>query len=106
MPYKVEDISLDDLEKTDWISVRAINICKNNRLTGLNDIISFYRKHGSFKNLESCGDKTEKELSEICKKFSNHSLNVIIEEIKERNEVKKLIRQFTIDEIEATNKHI
>lgn len=106
MPYKVEDISLDDLEKTDWISVRALNICKNNRLTGLNDIISFYRKHGSFKNLESCGDKTEKELSEICKKFSNHSLDVIIEEIKERDEVKKLVRQFTNDEIEATNKHI
>ena len=106
MPYKVEDISLDDLEKTDWISVRAINICKNNRLTGLNDIISFYRKHGSFKNLENCGDKTEKELSEICKKFSNHFLDVIIEEIKERDEVKKLVRQFTNDEIEATNKHI
>lgn len=106
MPYKVEDISLDDLEKNDWISVRAINICKNNRLTGLNDIISFYRKHGSFKNLENCGDKTEKELSEICKKFSNHSLDVIVEEIKERDEVKNLVRQFTNDEIEATNKHI
>lgn len=106
MPCKVEDILLDDLEKTDWISVRAINICKNNRLTGLNDIISFYRKYGSFKNLESCGDKTKKELSEICKKFSNHSLDVIIEEIKERYEVKKLVRQFTNDEIEATKKHI
>lgn len=106
MPYNVEDISLDDLEKADWISVRAINVCRNNRLTGLNNIISFYRKHGSFKNLENCGDKTEKELSEICKKFSNHSLDVIIEEIKERDEVKKLVREFTDDEIEATNKHI
>jgi len=106
MPYKVEDISLEDLEKTNWISVRAINICKNNRLTGLNDIISFYRKHGSFKNLESCGGKTEKELSEICKKFSDHSLDLIIEQIIEWDEVKKLVRQFTNDEIEATNKHI
>lgn len=106
MPYKVEDISLDDLEKTDWISVWAVRICKNNRLTGLNDIISFYRKHGSFKNLENCGDKTEKELSEICKKFTNHSLDAIIEEIRERDEVKKLVRDFTDDEIEATNKHI
>lgn len=106
MPYNVEDISLDDLEKADWISVRALNVCRNNRLTGLNNIISFYRKHGSFKNLENCGDKTEKELSEICKKFSNHSLDVIIEEIKERDEVKKLVRGFTDDEIEATNKHI
>lgn len=106
MPYKVEDISLDDLEKADWISVRAINICKYNRLIGLNDIISFYRKHGSFKNLKNCGDKTEKELSEICKKFSSHSLDVIIEEIKELDEIKKLVREFTDDEIEATNKHI
>lgn len=106
MPYNVEDISLDDLEKADWISVRAINVCRNNRLTGLNNIISFYRKHGSFKNLENCGDKTEKELSEICKKFSNHSLDVIIEEIKERDEIKKLVREFTDNEIEATNKHI
>lgn len=106
MPYNLEDISLDDLEKADWISVRALNVCRNNRLTGLNNIISFYRKHGSFKNLENCGAKTEKELSEICKKFSNHSLDVIIEEIKERDEVKKLVRGFTDDEIEATNKHI
>ncbi|MBS1735135.1 MAG: hypothetical protein JST21_08160 [Bacteroidetes bacterium] len=106
MSYKVEDISLDDLEKSDWISVRAINICKNNRLTGLNDIITFYRKHGSFKNLQSCGEKTEKELSEICKKFSNHSLDVIIQEIKERDEIKKLVTQLTNEEIEATNKHI
>ena len=43
MPYKVDDISLADLEKTDLISHRAINICKINRLNGLNDIISFYR---------------------------------------------------------------
>ena len=106
MPYRVEDILLADLEKTDWISVRALNICKANGLTGLNDIMSFYRKNGSFKNLDNCGDKTEKELSEICKKFSNHSLDVIIEEIKELDELKKLIRQFTNDEIEATNKHI
>lgn len=106
MPYNVKDISLDDLEKADWISVRAINVCRNNRLIGLNDIISFYRKHGSFKNLENCGDKTEKELSEICKKFSNHSLDVIIEEIKERDEIKNLVKEFTDKEIEATNKHI
>ena len=48
----------------------------------------------------------EKELSEICKKFSNHSLDVIIEEIKERDEVKKLVRQFTDDEIEVMNNRV
>ncbi len=78
MAYKVEDISLDDLEGTDWVSVRAINICRNNSLNSLNDIISFYKTNGSFKNLHNCGDKTEKELSEICKRFSNHSLDTII----------------------------
>ncbi|HWB26314.1 MAG TPA: hypothetical protein VG738_12575 [Chitinophagaceae bacterium] len=106
MPYKVEDISLDDLGKIDWISVGALYICKNNELAGLSDIISFYRKHGSFKYLENCGDETEKELSEICKKFSDHSLDEIIEKIKELDEVKKIVRQFTNDEIQATNKQI
>jgi len=106
MPYTVEDLSLEVLEKAGWISVRAINICKNNQLIGLKDIISFYRKYGSFKKLENCGDKTEKELSEICMKFNNNSLDVIIKEIKEQDEIKKMVREFTDDEIDETNKYI
>jgi hypothetical protein len=106
MPNNLEDISLDELEKAEWISVRAINVCKNNRLTGLNNIISYYRINGTFKSLENCGEKTEKELSEICKKYSKHSLDVIIEEIREMDEIKKSVREFTDEEIEAANKHI
>ena len=106
MPNKLEDITLEDLEKAGWISNRVFNICKKNNLKGLNDIITFYRKYGSFKHLENCGDKTEKELSEICEKFSNHSLDVIIEEVREQEDVKKIFRRLTNDEIELTNKHI
>ncbi|MBV4356304.1 hypothetical protein [Pinibacter aurantiacus] len=106
MPYSVEDISLEDLEKAGWISVKAIHVCKNNDINGLKDIISFYRKKGSFKYLRKCGTKIEKELSEICKNSGNQSVDGTIEEIKRRNEVKKLIKQLTKDEIHATNKHI
>lgn len=106
MAYKVEDISLDDLEGTDWISVRAINICRNNMLNSLSDIIAFYKTNGSFKSLENCGDKTEKELSEICKRFSNHSLDIIIEKIKELDGIKKLISEFSTDDLKTINQHI
>ncbi len=61
MAFKVDDISLDDLEGTDWISVRAINICRSNSLNSLNDIISFYKTNGSFRNLDNWVIKTEKE---------------------------------------------
>jgi hypothetical protein len=69
-------------------------------------MISFYKINGSFKNLDNCGDKTQKELSEICKRFSNHSLDIIIEKIKELEEVKKLISEFSTDDLKAINQHI
>lgn len=106
MSYKLEDIPLDDLCKIDWMSINAITVCKNNNFKGLNDIISFYLQHGSFKNLKSCGPNLEKELSGICSKFKNRSLSEITEEIKERDRLKKLFRQYSFDEIEAINKHI
>ncbi len=106
MAYKVEDISLDDLEGTGWISVRAINICRNNSLNSLNGIISFYKTNCSFKNLENCDKKTEKELSEICKRYSNHSLDIVIEKIKELDGIKKLISEFSTDDLKAINQQI
>jgi hypothetical protein len=39
MAYEVEDILLDDLARTDWISVRATNVCRNNRLNSLSDLL-------------------------------------------------------------------
>lgn len=106
MACKVEDISLQHLEGTDWISVRAINICRNNRLNSLNEIISFYKTNGSFKNLENCGKKIEKELSKICKGFQEHSFDTIIEKIKELDRIKKLVSEFSEDDIKAIDNHI
>lgn len=65
------DISLDDLIVSDWLSVRAINICRRFQLFSLHHILSFYETHGSFKKLQNCGWKTEKELTDLCIKYNN-----------------------------------
>lgn len=106
MPFEAEDISLEELEKRSWFSIRAIYVCNTNKLKGLNDIMSFYQKNGSFKKLTNCNRKIEMELTEVCKNFGNDSIEVIKEEIKECDEVKKMIRLFTKNEIEATNRHV
>jgi hypothetical protein len=103
MLHKVEDIELGDLEKTDWISISAINICKKNGLNSLGDIIDFYKENKSFKKLNECGKNYELELAEKCKKFDSHSLDVIIEKITERNKLKYITSQFDIEELRVVN---
>ena len=106
MNQKVEDITLDNLESTRWFSVRAINICRHNNLNGLGDIITFYRRNGSFKNLERCGYKTQKELTKICEHYSNHALDTIIENIQEVETLKRLINESNAVDLKTINQHI
>lgn len=106
MEFNTDDISLEQLAKTDWISQSAINICQNNGFKGLSDIILFHKKNISFTQLSNCGEKFEKELSQICKSFSNYTLDEIIENIFSCSEVKRHVKGFTAEQIKETNLQI
>jgi hypothetical protein len=63
------NMSLERLADMEDLSTRAVNICRNLGLTSLSQIIEFYSQSKSFKQIENCGSRTEKELIDICKKY-------------------------------------
>jgi hypothetical protein len=65
----LENLPLEKLVDKERMSVRTVNICKDADLLSLNHILDFYSQKGSFRNLRNCGDKTDKELIAICKKY-------------------------------------
>jgi hypothetical protein len=71
-----EDISLEELTDREWLTVRTINICKDRGLTTLNLILDYYNLNGTFKSIKNCGNKTDIELIEICKKYNYQISNI------------------------------
>lgn len=60
-------MTLNQILKKKYLSVRAYNVCGNNNLYNLNLIVDYYSKNLSFKKLRNCGDGTNEELIEFCK---------------------------------------
>lgn len=57
------------------ISLRAYNVCETLGLKTIGDLNDFLKLHRGFKSARNCGDKTNKELSEIISQYNNLNLN-------------------------------
>lgn len=80
------------------ISIRAFNLCKYSGLSSLDKIVDFFKKHGSFVKIRTCGSKSNLELIKLCK---NHMLERIeLQEISEGTELQ------TYSELNAYKKSI
>ncbi len=69
MDEVTDNIKLNELADIESLSVRAFNICLDTGLHDLEKILQFFSKHKTFKKIRNCGDKTNRELIEICKKY-------------------------------------
>jgi hypothetical protein len=78
------DLSLKEIYHQEWMTVRAYNVCVNNDIETLSQLLNAYKQSGSFVQFRNCGTKTEKELIGICKKYLNH--DNINDDTKEPNE--------------------
>lgn len=79
-------LTLEDIILLEGLSTRAINLCKKYGLLTLADIIDYFSIYRSFAFLNGSGRKTNKELSEMCRKHA---------EIKATKElISKKIQQF------------
>ena len=65
------DLSLKEIYEREWMTVRAFNVCVSNGIESLSQLLTVYRLSDSFVQFRNCGSKTEGELIEICKKYSN-----------------------------------
>lgn len=60
---------LDELLKTFELSQRSFNLCTDNNINTVKEMIEYFIKHKSFKNLRNCGTKSNNELIQLCKDF-------------------------------------
>lgn len=65
----LKDILIKDLFDSIELSVRSYNVCSNQGLTNVEELISYLKDNGDFLKLRSSGRKTDKELRELCERF-------------------------------------
>lgn len=61
-------MKIDELYYFEGISNRSYNVCKNNDLDDLIEILKYYRDNGNFESLKNCGKKSNQELINLCLK--------------------------------------
>jgi predicted Zn-ribbon and HTH transcriptional regulator len=68
-PSDILETTFYELEKNENLSIRSQNVCRDNGMTDLSSIITYYWANKNFLKLKNCGQKSNLELIEICKKF-------------------------------------
>jgi len=68
-------LTLEDVILLEDLSTRAINLCKKYHLLTLADMINYFSIYRSFAFLSGSGRKTDKELSEVCRKHAEIKTN-------------------------------
>lgn len=71
---EINNISLRALAEMGKISVRSRNVCGWNNLNDLLSILNYYGANYSFSNLRKCGQKSNTELIELCKKYDDFTI--------------------------------
>lgn len=94
----LKHIMIEDLCNRKQISVRASNCCTNNGLYTVYDMILFYENNHSFSNkkIRYAGEKTCKELDDLCKRYIYQPKKEKVFEVDE--EVLQIIQELSGDE--------
>ncbi|GAK97485.1 hypothetical protein JCM19294_21 [Nonlabens tegetincola] len=99
-------MTIDEIYKKEEISVRSYHVCKYNDLNSISDLKKYYYKNKSFEKLRNCGRKSNKELIDICSKYSDdYGVNNDIE-VKNENPLKNIISNLTRVQREVINSFI
>jgi hypothetical protein len=99
-------MTIDKIYKKEEISIRSYNVCKSNQLYCVEDLKRYYYKNKSFEKLRNCGEKSNKELIEICNKYQGEFLDNLQNEIEKRNPLKNIILNLTRIHREVINSFI
>ena len=62
-------MTIDEIYKTEKISVRSYHVCKSYSLNSIIDLKNYYYKYESFFRLRNCGVKSNNELIELCNQY-------------------------------------
>lgn len=75
-------MTLEELYDNEVITTRTYNVCQSEGFANSDDIIHYLNKHGSFHKLRRCGEKSYRELNEVCNRYhkNNESSTIPIDE--------------------------
>lgn len=87
-------MDIERLHKEGLLSIRAMNVCRRNKLLNLHSIREYFLQQNSFINLPSCGVQVQKELLALCEPIAGgrdplcdvrlrNPLNTEVEELAE-----------------------
>ena len=65
---KLFDFYLDDLKQVEKLNAKYLNICVDNQLNNLQLIVIYFWANDDFLKLKNCGQKSNLELTELCRK--------------------------------------
>jgi len=60
---------LDDLKQVEKLSTKSLNRCADNKLNDLLSIVMYFWANDDFLKLKNCGQKSNLELIELCRKY-------------------------------------
>ncbi len=81
----IDPINIRALLENGELSVRTYNVCRNNDLMNTTEILNFYKKNKSFSQLHNFGEKSEKDLIDLCSKIENNTLDTKSTKLANRN---------------------
>lgn len=98
MENNCENYRLEELIKTEGLNVRTQTICLNYELTDLKKILELYHEENhTFMHLRNCGQKSNIELINLCKKYENFDFVSVHKpiEVPEENPILQKIERLT-----------
>jgi hypothetical protein len=88
------------------LSVRSFNVCNNNGIKDLTEILSHYNNYGTFINIRNCGVKSNEELIDFCLKYINVESNSILKAPESNEKFNLIFTNFTRTQREIINNFI
>jgi len=66
---KLFEICIEHLKKDENLSARSLKICVENKINDLQSIVIYFWAYDDFLKLKNCGQKSNLELIELCRKY-------------------------------------
>jgi len=96
-----ENINLYKLTKIENLSVRSLNVCEWNGLIDITSIFAYFLENSDFLRLRNCGQKSNLELIELCRRYEKYISNP--EKVIQENSLEKKIDALTVRQKKILN---
>ena len=70
--HRSEDLTIRQIALTEALPARALNLCLDNSLTTIQQLLVYQRKYRNFLAIRNCGNKSNNELVHICEKYKDY----------------------------------